>query len=139
MTVAKGKDSKIMIGAATVAKINSMDVKHSNNSEESKYFQEDGSTFTKTGESLSINCSGHLVTDDTGQNAIIAAASTETAALSGCKFYETDSGYWYEADKTSNSASTFMVDAFSIGSKAGSFIEFSAEFKCSGDYKRTKS
>jgi hypothetical protein len=141
MALAKGIDSKITIGSTTVAKLNNMTVSHANNSEETKFFQEEGSTFTKTGESLVISCSGNLVggaTGDTGQNLLITAASTATAALSGIKFYEDDSGYWYEADTSSNSASTFMIDSFSIGSQAGSFVTFSADFKCSGDYKRTK-
>ncbi len=131
MTIAKGIDSKIVIGATVVAKINSMDVSHSNNSEETKYFQEDGSTFSKTGESLTISVAGHLVSGagDTGQNAIITAAMTGTAALSGAKFYEDDTGYWYEADTSVNADSTFMVDAFNVGSEAGSFVSFSADFK----------
>lgn len=139
MAIAQGKDSKIMIDAVTVAKLNSMNISFSNNSEETRYFQEDGSSFTKMGETCTINCAGHLVagSGDAGQNAIVEAATSATAELSGCKFYEEDSGYWWEADTSTNSSSVFMVDNLAIGSEAGSFITFSADFNCSGDVKRT--
>lgn len=140
-TLAKGVDSKITIDSTVVGKIETMSVSFSNNSEELKFFQEDGSTFTKTGETVTISATGKLVSTagDTGQNAIITAAMTSDATLSGVKFYEEDSGYWWEADTSENADSVFMVDSISIGSTAGSFTEFSAEFKCSGDAKRVNS
>ena len=141
MAIAQGIDSKVVVASTTVAKLNSLSISFGNNSEETKYFQEEGSSFTKTGESCTITCGGHLVgtAGDTGQNSIITAGMSDTATLSGIKFYEEDTGYWWEADTSVNSDSTFMVDNLSIGSEAGSFVTFSADFKCSGDVKRVNS
>jgi len=141
MAIAQGKDSKIVVVSTTVAKLNSLSISFSNNSEETRYFQEDGSSFTKTGESCTIACSGHLVggAGDTGQNLIVTAAFSDAATISGIKFYEEDTGYWWEADTSSNADSTFMVDNLEIGSEAGSFVTFSANFNCSGDVKRVNS
>ena len=138
MSIARGIDSKIVVGTTVVAKLNSMDISHSNNSVETKYFQEEGSTFSKTGETLTISCKGNLIAGgaDAGQNTIITAAASGTGVIPDIKFYEEGSGYWYEADTSSNPDSVFIVDGFSIGSEAGSFISFAANFKCSGDYKR---
>ncbi len=136
--IAQGKDSKITVVSTVVAKLNSMNISFSNNSEETKYFQEDGSSFTKTGETCTVSVAGHLVgaAGDTGQNLIVTAAMSAAATISGIKFYEEDTGYWWEADTTSNTSSIFMVDNLAIGSEAGSFVTFSADFNCSGDVKR---
>ena len=141
MAIAQGKDSKITVVSTTVAKLNSMSISFNNNSEETKYFQEDGSSYTKTGESCTIAVSGHLVggVGDTGQNLIVTSAFSDTATLSGVKFYEEDTGYWWEADTASNTESIFIVDNLEIGSEAGSFVTFAANFNCSGDVKRVNS
>lgn len=138
MAIAQGIDSKVVVDSTVVAKLNSMTISFSNNSEETKYFQEDGSTFTKTGETCTVSCAGHLVgvTGDTGQNLIITAGMSADATISGVQFYEEDTGYWWEADISTNTESIFMVDALAIGSEAGSFVTFSADFNCSGDVKR---
>lgn len=132
MAQIKGENSKIVVGANTMAYVRSMSVNFSNETVGRKYFQDNATTYLKTGENCTISVNGDYDSSDTAQAAMLTAMFTEGATISGIKFYEDDSNYW-----AADTGYTFIVSSFNPSFDATDIVSFTAEFQCSGDVIRT--
>jgi hypothetical protein len=127
-----GEDSKVMVGSTVVGYMNSLNINFTNNTVSRKYFQDESTSYIKTGEDCTISISGDWVPSDAGQSLLLVDMFADNATVaSGLKIYEDSTHYW------STVSGTILIDSVSISSASDGIITANVGFKVNGTISRT--